>query len=144
VNPHLVQALGLIFVLGALAFAGIFGGRAERAGAAIFAGSTLITWGAQVTPGLPQEVAFITIDLAVAIAFGLLLMRTRLTWVGAACCAQLLVLAFTATRFVNFPLSEAAYIAMLQLSAIVVCAAMAFGAWERRWGRKNEELELAA
>jgi hypothetical protein len=52
------------------------------------------------------------------------------------------MLAFTATRFFNFPLSEQGYLAMLQVSTFLVSAALIYGSWVRRWP-PQDAFELA-
>jgi hypothetical protein len=49
----------------------------------------------------------------------------------------MLMLAFTATRFFNFPLSEKGYVAMMQVSTFLVTAALAYGTWRR--GRPSQD-----
>ena len=129
----IIQLLTLLLLVGSLLFAGVVGGRPERAAAAIVFASVLLTLVAQAVSGPTPEFAFLLIDALTGAGLLLVLLRWKLFWSGVACCAQTLMLAFTATRFFNFPLSERGYVAMLQVSTVVLSAALISGAWARRW-----------
>jgi hypothetical protein len=137
-NPLYVEALTMGSLHFALVLAGRFGGTTERVAALLIGGGTLVTFLAQVTSWVQPELAFLVIDLVIASGFVALLVRSKLPWVGVACCAQSLVLAFEATRFVGFPLSRTSYVTMLQLSSIIVIGALIYGTWARRWGPREE------
>jgi hypothetical protein len=75
----------------------------------------------------------------VALAIGLSVLTFRYPdklWPGLAACAQTLVVAFSATRLLEFPLSETAYLTMLNVSSFAVALALAGGTWASRWYRK--------
>ena len=141
--PDAVQILTLLLTLGALLFAGVVGGRPERAVCLIIVGGTGVTWVAQALGDSTPEAAFLLIDLAIGLGLLAVLVRTRLFWAGVACCAQMLMLAFTATRFVNFPLSELGYLVMLQVSSVMVAMSLIYGTWARRWGPREFDAEYA-
>ena len=136
--PEVVQILTFILIIGALLFAGVAGGWPERTVAGILIGGTALTWTTQALAGPSPEGAFLLIDVMVGLGLLAVLIRTKLFWAGVACCAQMLMLAFTATRFFNFPLSELGYLKMLQVSSILVSLSLIYGTWSRRWGPQPE------
>ena len=137
-SMELLQQLAFALSVVAVLLCGAFGGRPERVGAAIVVVATGVTWIAQFSFDRTPELAFLLIDLATGLAFAVLLFRTRLLWPGVAACAQLLLTAFNATRFLDFPLSESSYIMVLQLSGVILSAALLYGVWERRFPRRQE------
>lgn len=74
------------------------------------------------------------IDLLSALAFAALTFRNpdRL-WPGVAGCGQFLVFVFSATRALEFPLSELAYLCALNISGLTVLAALTLGTIVSRW-----------
>ena len=141
--PEAVQILTLMLMLGAIAFAGIAGGWPERSAALIILGAIGSTWIAQGLSGSTPEGAFLLIDTIASIAFVVVLFRSKLFWAGVACCANMLMLAFTATRFFDFPLSENGYVVMLQVSSMVVSLSLIYGTWSRRWGQQDMDPKFA-
>jgi hypothetical protein len=130
----------LLSVLLALAL----GRSAERMGALVCAGGGVLTLVAQgvAVGGLPY-LAFLSIDCSMAIAFGVLALRfPEKLWPGVAGVAQTLVVTFSATRALHFPLSEAAYTAALNLSSLAVGLSLAGGTIASRWSRRRTEDEL--
>jgi len=105
------------------------GGRAERAGAGICLVGGLLTVALQTLIADEQlYVAAVTIDLAMAIAFAALAVKVpEKLWPGVAAVSQTLLVAFSATRMLEFPLSEKAYIAALNLSSLGVALSLASG-----------------
>jgi hypothetical protein len=140
VLPEVFQALTLALIAGGLLFAAVFGGRHERAAALVLVSGAVATWAAQgLGPERTPEVAFLLIDFGVVLGLLWVLVSSKLFWAGAACCAQMLLLMFTATRLVEFPLSEIGYIAMLQVSTVIVMVSLIYGTWAHRWGPKDLE-----
>ena len=132
----------LVFTLGATLFALIVGGRVERLGAGLYAVGVLCTWSAQLFIAQAPFVAFLVIDTATALLLGVLAVRNpEKLWPGVAGVGQTLVVVFSATRALQFPMSETAYIIALNLSALLVVLPMGFAAWLHRWGRKPDEAE---
>lgn len=133
---NLVLAALTVF---AVAFPLIVGGRLERAGAAVFGLGTALTWGVQFLVGSQAPVsAFMVIDFGMALAFAAILFVDReKLWPGAAACAQLLVFVFSASRTINFPLSDLALLMMLNVSGVGVILSLVVGAAAHRWGPKD-------
>jgi hypothetical protein len=136
----------LIFALCAIVFAFVSGGAAERWGAATILACNLLSWLSQAAFGSAPLTAFLLIDLTLVAGLGVITFRyPDKLWPGLAACAQTLVLAFSATRALHFPLSEVAYLTMLNVSSLVVALALAGGTWSSRWYRKpHDEWEEAA
>ena len=66
-------------------------------------------------------------------------------WPGIAGCAQLLVFVFSATRVLEFPLSEQGYLIMLNLSSLLGVGSLAVGTWATRWRKREPDAwDLAA
>lgn len=141
-----VSILSLVIIglgLSALLFAAVFGGRAERSGAALLAGNIALTWIAQASAGQAPLLAFLAIDLVTAAGFGYLTFKNpEKLWPGVCGCAQLLIFVFSATRAIDFPMSEQAYLFMLSLSSLLCVGALAAGTWATRW-RKSDDQEWA-
>ena len=142
-----------IAVVGLLSFTILFtfliGGRLEKYGAAIFALGTIGTWTVQTTANSQFSlVGFMLVDFTQAAAFAsLIVLDKRKLWPGAATCAQLLVFVFSATRAVNFPLSDFALLIMLNVCAVAVELTLILGACAHRWnwGRADDvDFEFAA
>jgi hypothetical protein len=56
-----------------------------------------------------------------------------------------LVVVFSATRALNFPLSEQSYLVMINVSGLAGFGALAFGTWASRWRPKAPtEWDMAA
>ena len=125
-------------------FAAVVGGRPERLGAGMILLACLVTWSRQALVDMTAVELSLVVDALLAIGLGGLLYVYRLTWIGAAACAQTLLLAFSASRMVNFPLSEQGYLIALSLSSSGVFASIAIGAWAKRWGPKDAYAELLA
>ena len=118
----------------AIAFAIVLGGRAEKLGGGLVLSAILSTWIAQALWGMAPLYAFLPIDFAAACGFGILTARfPDKLWPGLAGCAQLLVFVFSATRAIDFPLSETAYLIMLNVSGFGVALALAGGTAVNRW-----------
>lgn len=140
------QLYALFFVVATFAvllFAARVGGRAERWGSGVMLLAILLTWTVQAFFGV-VEAAKLAIDMGLAIALAVMLFRWKLFWLGISGCAQTLLLAFTASRFVGFPLSETAYVYALNFSSWGLLGGLFYGACEHRWGRKDEYAELLA
>ena len=127
-------------------FAASLGARAERWGALVYGLSIGLAWGAQAVGDRTPVYAFMLIDLATCLAFGVIMLRhPDKLWPGLAAVAQLLVFVFSATRVIDFPLSETAYLVMLNVSGLAVASAIAAGTWATRWGRRApSEWDIAA
>ena len=126
--------------LSALLFAAVFGGKAERNGATLLAGNIALTWIAQASSDQAPLAAFLAIDLATAAAFGYLTFKNpEKLWPGVCGCAQLLIFVFSATRAIDFPMSEQAYLFMLSLSSLLCVGALAAGTWAARWRKPGDQ-----
>lgn len=133
----LLSWLSIAVYASAVLLALVAGGRVERAGAAICLANTLLFFAVQNIAGerLPYG-AFLAIDVAAALALGVLALRApERLWPGVAGVAQSMVIVFSATRALDFPLSEAAYAAALNLSSLAVGLSLAAGVVSHRWGR---------
>lgn len=96
--------------------------------------SVVLTWGGQALGEKAPFGAFMAIDLLTALAFGLLAFRyPEKLWPGLAGCGQFLVFTFSATRALDYPLSEGEYLHALNLSGMLVLASLGFGTWASRW-----------
>ena len=129
--------VGLVFAT--IAFTSVFGGRAERIGAAIYGSNVGLTWLAQVVaPDAWSLYVFLTLDLSAGAFFGVLAVRyPDRVWPGVAGVAQSLLVAFTATRAIGFPLSPLAYVAAINISSFVVKASLVGGAWNAWRARRS-------
>lgn len=130
----------------AVLFSAIFGRIAERTGAAIYGASLALTWLVQDLLGTEIRL-FMLIDLSTSVAFGCLATRyPSKLWPGTAACAQFLVFIFSATRAINYPLAETAYLIALNLAGLGLLASLVVGTWRARWGvpRTDEWEEFAA
>ena len=124
----------LVAPIATVAFASIFGSRSERVGASIYAVSIVVTWSAQLVGDKAPFFIFMGTDLLTAVALGVLTMRNPdKLWPGVAACAHTLVVVFSATRALEFPLSEHTYLVMLNVSSLAGLAALAVGTWAARW-----------
>lgn len=130
-SPELVLSwFGFASYQVAILVAFVIGGPAERAGGAIAAANVLLTTMAQLlAPDQLPYFAFLAIDLLAAAAFGVLALRApEKLWPGVAGVGQTMVIVFSATRALDYPLSELAYEAALNLSCVTVGLALAIGA----------------
>jgi len=127
-------------------FASIFGRKPERLGAACYGIGLLLTWGGQMLIQKAPIYLFLGVDLLTAVGLGVITLRNPdKLWPGVAACAQMLVVVFSATRALDFPLSERSYLVMLNLSSLAGLAALAAGTWAARWGRRRTSAwDLAA
>ena len=146
-SPEAILSWFSLAIFGlAVVFAIVAGGRAERIGGAIGAANFLLTVLAQGLTG--AELPYITlllIDLAAALAFGALALRfPEKLWPGVAGVAQTMVIVFSATRALDFPLSEEAYAAALNLSSLGVAGSLVAGSFMARWPRMPLGSEAAA
>jgi hypothetical protein len=136
----------LVLPLVSLLLASTVGGKAEKLGAAIFGLALALTWGAQMLGERASYPIFLAIDFGAAAAAGALTIRfPDKLWPGIAGCAQFLVLTFSITRALNFPLSETAYLYALNLSGSLVWGSLLAGTWASRCYRKPvDDWEVAA
>jgi hypothetical protein len=144
----LVAALGIAALLCSIlviAYALFRGGKVERLGAGVCGGFMLLTWVAQISLDAPLY-SFLMIDTAMAGAFGVLAVRNpEKLWPGVAGVGQTVVVVFSATRALSFPMSEVAYLVALNLSGLVVAGALGAGTWAaRREHRRTLSLAPAA
>lgn len=143
----LVNTSLILLSLSAMLFAGVCGGKAERQSATIWFLLTMLTWTVQAAWGVAPISAFIVIDCLLALSFGWIALRfPDKLWPGLAGCAQFLVLIFSVTRAVRYPMSEDAYLIMLNLSGLGVTCALIGGTWASRWWkpRRDDWEEFAA
>lgn len=126
-----------------LLFAVWAGGKVERIGAAIaFANVAVAQAVLTILPDAPMQV-FVALDVSTAIGFGVLAVRNPdKLWPGVAGVAMTFVMVFSATRAIGYPLSEAAFTSALNLSGLLVQAALVAGAWSHRWGRQGAGDEI--
>jgi hypothetical protein len=119
-----------------LIFASTLGGRPERIAAGIYVANLAATWFAQASGDAAPFYAFMLIDFVAAVGFGWLMLKNpEKLWPGIAACAQLLVFVFSATRALEFPLSETGYLVMLNVCSLLGIGALAAGTWAARWRR---------
>jgi hypothetical protein len=131
INLIVVSSFALVILL-----ASILGRKPERIGAGILGVGLLFTLGAQALAGGSPLFAFMVIDFLMALGLAVLTFRyPEKLWPGLAGCAQLLVFVFSATRAIDFPMSETTYLAALNLSCLGVTTALAGGTWAARWYR---------
>lgn len=139
-STTLLSFTGIVSFVAAIVTAFIIGGRPERLGATVCVVGGMLSMGLQnLSPTELPFGAFLVIDLGMAAAFGVLAVKNPdKLWPGVAAVAQTLLMAFSASRALHFPLSETGYIAALNLSSTGVAIALLAGAWAHRWGRKPE------
>lgn len=134
-NLFNIAVTGLVFSV--LLFAGVYGSRCERIGATVYITGFVATWVAQVTLGATPVLALIVIDAAVCIGFAYLTFRyPAKLWPGIAGCAQLLVVVFSATRMLDFPLSATTFLYALNVASLAVILSLCAGTWAARWLRR--------
>ena len=135
-----------VFSVASIIFALICGRRAERIGGALVGTAVLSTWAAQAVVAKVPLAAFMTIDAGLAVGLAVLTFRyPDKLWPGLAGCAQFLVLIFSVTRLIEFPLSPTAFLAALNLSSLAVHACLAVGTWRARWSKpRPDEWDVAA
>ena len=133
--------VGLVLVA-TLLFAGVAGSKVERLGALIVLANVLAGILLRAA-GAPLHVSW-GFDLLTAMAFGALALRNpEKLWPGVAGVAMTFVMVFSATRAVGFPLSDFAHSVTMNLSGLLVQAALFAGTWSHCWGRKADEDLLA-
>ena len=135
-----LSLLGIAVSVLTLVMAFAFGRRVERIGAMICVLGGLFTTAAQaVAAGQLPHIAFLlTVDVGMAVAFGVLALSfPEKLWPGVAAVAQTMLIVFTATRALDFPLSPGAYTAAMNLSALAVSLSLAAGVVSERWGRRR-------
>lgn len=122
------------------------GGRPEKLGAAAFGIATVSTWGVQGLGDLAPVHTFMAIDFSLSLAFGVIALRhPAKLWPGVAGCFQFLVFVFSATRAIDYPLSQFAYIAALSLCGIGVMLTLLLGTLVARYGKaRTDEWETFA
>ena len=104
------------------------GGRAERTGGLIVAANLAATWAVQVSIAQAPPWGFLLIDLLTAAALlWVTLSYPEKLWPGVAAVSVVLGAAFSATRLIDFPLSEFAYLAALNISSLIVSGSLITG-----------------
>lgn len=137
-----LSVFGISAFLCAVVAALALGGVAERIGACICTCGALASITVQSLSTTPNYYALIGIDLAMAVAFTALAMRMPAKlWPGVAAVSQTLLVAFSGTRLIGFPLSQDAYIAAINLSSLGVAVALGAGACAHRWGPASDPNE---
>ena len=142
--------MGLVQILGWLGFAAFvlasaagltLGRRPERLGALICIAGAVASIGLQaLSPEKLPYIAALVIDLSTAVAFAwLALKHPQKLWPGAAAVAQTLLVAFSATRAIGFPLSEDEYVAAINLASLGVAIALCGGVIASRLPQPVEE-----
>ena len=87
------------------------------------------TWTVQVLIARAPPWGFLLIDLLTAAALlWVTLSYPEKLWPGVAAVSLVLGAAFSATRLIDFPLSEFAYLAALNISGLIASGAMITGA----------------
>lgn len=142
----MLTLLSGVFLLAALGLAVVIGGRVERQGAAIIVVNVVAGLVASAALSSdPYVVAACSIDVATALAFGVLAVRNPdKLWPGVAGVGVTFVMVFSATKAIGFPLNETAHVAALNLAGAIVHGSLAIGAvLERRGRRERLQAELA-
>ena len=125
-----------VVVSATVLFAWVFGSRVERIGGTIFAVNVAANFLLSGAFGQGPLVVM-ACDLAAAIAFGVLAVRAPdKLWPGIAGVGQTLVVMFSATRLLDYPLSAGAYSIAVNLAGITVELALVAGTCRARWGSK--------
>jgi hypothetical protein len=128
--------LAVLYLL-IIAFALAFGAKAERLGGVIFLVSTAATWTIQALGDWAPLPLLMGVDVATVACFTWLTFRyPDKLWPGLTACAQLLMVTFSATRVLDFPLSMTGYLIALNLSALLGFVFLAYGTWASRWGKR--------
>jgi hypothetical protein len=79
--------------------------------------------------------SFLCVDLLTALGLAWVMLRNpEKLWPGVAACAQILVVVLSATRAIDYPLSERAYLIALGLCSMLGMGSLAIGAAVSRWG----------
>ena len=127
-------AVTTLFYLGTLIFAGVAGRKAQRWCAA-FAFTTMITgwFVGNAVAGLN-----VAIDTIFGVSLLILFVFYRHLWLACALVAQLLVIVFSTTRMLQFPLTPGEYVLMLNLSSLGVFASILVGTVHARWGSSTD------
>ena len=131
---QILSSTGFVAFLVAVTSALVAGGPIERRGAAIWLAGSAVTIACQfASPGELPYLPVLVIDLALATAFiWLAIKNPQRLWPGCAAVAQALLAAFSATRAIGFPFSEAEYLAAVNTSSIGVALAICVGVWGSR------------
>jgi hypothetical protein len=119
-----------IVFLSTLLFAAVAGRTPERWGAGMVFTALLMTW----ISGNVETVLNLAIDATLAIALLVLFFFHRRFWVACAFCAQTMLLAFSSSRLIEFPLSAFEYVLALNVSSIMVFGSLLLGTVASRWG----------
>jgi hypothetical protein len=113
--------------------AATFGRKAERLAAALLTANMALTWAAQASGDRAPFFAFMAIDLLTAAGLAYIMVKNPdKLWPGVSACAQLLIFVFSATRAIEFPLSEQSYLVMLNFCSLLCIGALAAGTWAAR------------
>jgi hypothetical protein len=123
-----------LLFLGTLIFAGIAGQAAERWAAGLIFAAMVACW--VVGSGVTSY--NLAIDALLAISLLSLFVRHKKLWLGCALNAQVLLLAFSSTRLIDFPLTTLEYVVMLNVSSVGVFTSLLFGTIHARWGRSPD------
>lgn len=123
---QLYDLVTLPLYLGVLSFASVAGKAPQRWVAALTFTTLCTTWLVQATLG-NVVLLKLAIDAGYAVAMLALLARYKQFWIGTALCSQSLLLAFSSTRLVQFPLTELEYVSMLNLSSLGVFVSLFVG-----------------
>ena len=127
-----------VLIAGSALFAAAVGRGEERAGAFLVMAATVTSFGVQALFGKVPLTAFLAIDLLALTGIIVLFLRSKLLWIGIAAVSQTLVLAFDATRYLDFPLTVNQFLLATNTAWLGVTLSLAGGAWARRWGPQDE------
>lgn len=134
----------LVVYLGVLAFAAVVGRNAERNVSLCVFAAAILTWIVPLAVQNDPATANLVVDAALAIALLGSVLRYRLLWIGAAACSQCLLLAFSSTRLLDFPLTKVEYLFVLNLSSVGVFASLFVGTLLSRRKQVEDELLVLA
>ena len=142
--PTAVLNIIIVGVLAAtLLFAVVAGGKVERVGAGILFANVVATFAVDGLVNDAPVSVYLLIDGSAAVAFGVLALKApERLWPGVAGVAMTFVAVFSASRAIGYPLSGLAYLLAINLSSLLVEAALVAGAWSHRWGRRRTEDEF--
>ena len=127
---QLLAWVGLAAFVLAIVAALVLGRKPERIGGAVCIVSALATLIlTALSPHKLPYIGILAVDLSVAMAFAwLALKHPKKLWPGAAAVSQTLLVAFSATRAIGFPLSEEEYVAAINVASLGVAVALGAGA----------------